>query len=844
MQRMKPGSSSADCIPPRRCLDLMNRESYRPLLALIAPTGYGKTALLQKWALSPGVDGIVVRLLLDEGDNEPGRLFARLLTELLSSKGEARTVTSDTPVRRILDEIADTLQSAETEGWILLFDRYEAIAEPSVHAAFESLILHAGPNVRIRIASREPLPFYPNLHVLYPGPFVLTQEHLRLNAEETGQFVRNRTRRPLAAADLDRLDRLAKGWPLALERYVSLLDGSRAELIDEQAAIAALAAEMHVFLLDHVLLQLPEELQRFMQRTSLPDFFDYELGVLLNENAPAGEMIERLLRKNMFLTQDNNGFYRYHPLVLQFLRTRLHQTASAADIAGLHVQISRWSERSGSLAEAAQHALQVPDYERAAALLLADVAATVVCPAPALIRLMEQFPAAELNRRPSLAMFYAWILTAEHRIAAAETVLNQLEPHLTEETVVFAPTGENLRGYLATIRSRIHLMRRDSERGIALMHEAASLLNGPGYLYAHANLFDPCGSSLLRSSVGYWGAIDQSIEIYGYAEPLWSGVNQGLGIIHTLLGECYYERNQLIRAEQSLLSGRRIGIDLQNTGIVLPASIALIQLKWFRGEHQAAQILLEETRRLIPLQIGDKGQAVLDACQAQLHMKAGETNRVNRWRQLAAPGADTSLDIGRMFEYVTLIRSCRFLDQYRQGIAFGERLLHVAEAWYLHYYVAEINMLLALLYEGSGDRGTALLRLENATEIGRKETYMRLFLNDWEDVEPLLQLLEKTLQLRKPSTLPETAAYLKQLSRLYNEQELFANKDRFAEQKLTAKEYKVLQALIAGKSNAVVAAELSIRLETVKTHCKNIYRKLGLKSRKSVVQMFAAMDKG
>ena len=844
MQHAKPRSLSHPSIPPRRCLDLMKRESRRPLLALIAPAGYGKTALLNQWADSLADGSIVVRLQLDEDDNEPGRLFARLLSELLASKGEPRMVASSTPTRNLLSEIADTLQSAENDGWQLIVDRYEAIREPSIHEAFRSLISQAGPNVRFRIASREPLPFIANLDSLYPGPFALTHEHLKLNAEETGQFVRERTRRQLRAADLDRLNRLAMGWPLALERFVSLLDGSRAETCSEQAAIDALPSEMRPFFLDHILLRQPEELQRFMLRTSLPDFFDHELGLLLSEDPLAGERIEQLMRKNIFLSQDSNGFNRYHPLLTLFLRTRIHQTDRAADIASLHGRISRWSENNGTLAEAVQYALQVPDYERASALLLADIAATVTCPAPVLLRLMEQFPAAELNRRPSLAMFYAWMLTAEHRIAAAETILNQMEPHITDERIAFVPTGENLRGYLATIRSRISLMLRDSERGIALMHEAASLLNGPGYLYAHANLLDSCGSSLLRSSVGYWGATDQSIEIYGYAEPLWSGVNQGLGIIHTLLGECYYERNQLIRGEQSLLSGRRIGLDLQDTGIVLPASIALIHLRWSRGEHQAAQILLDETGRLVSRQIGEKGGAVLDACRAQLHMRAGETSLVKRWRQKITPDEDAVLDIGRMYEYVTLVRSCFFLGQYRQGIAFGERLLHFAESWYLHYYVAEIYMLLALLYEGNGERGSALLRLENAMEIGRKEGYIQLFLNDWEPIGPLLRLLERQLLLRKNSPVQDAVAYFKELSRLYNEQELFANKDRFAEQKLTAKEYKVLQGLIAGKSNAVVAAELSIRMETVKTHCKNIYRKLGLKSRKAVIRMFGTMDDG
>lgn len=825
----------------RRCLDLMKREAHRPLLALVAPAGYGKTALLRQWADSIPAGSPVVLLRLDNADNEPERLYARLLAALLASMADSQKAKFGKPTRDLPGAIAEAIQAAD--GLHLILDRYEAIREPSIHETFEALIAHAGPNARFCIASREELPFYPNLRSLYPGPFVLMQEHLKLNPEETMQFVRKATRRQLEFPDLNRLDRLAMGWPLALEHFAALLDDSRAEVFSDQAAIEALPAKMFPYLQSHIFLRQTEELQRFMLLTSLPDSFDRELARSLSADPLADSHIESLLRQNVFLSQDNTGLCRYHPLVGFFLRMRLNQTTTASDIAALHERISQWSERNGSLVESVRHALLMPDYNRASGLMLADIAATASCPLPELIRLMEQFPVAELIRHHSIALLYAWTLTAEHRIAAAETLLNQVEPHLTEEAA-FVTTGENLRGYFATIRSRIHLMRRDSERGLALMHEAASLLNGPGYLYTHVNLLDSNASSLLRNNAGYWGAIDQSIEIYGYAEPVWSGVNQGLGIIQVLLGECYAERNQTGRAEELLLSGRRIGLDLQDPSILLPGSVALIQLKRSRGEHQAAQILLDETRRLVAGKLGERGLAVLDACQAQLHIKTNEAEQVERWLRKQSFDMHTVLEIGRLYEYMTILRSCLFLGRYRQGLAFGERLLHFAESWYLYCYIAEVNLLLALLYEGNEEKDSSLIRLQQAMELGRKEGYFRLFLNDWEPVEPLLRLLEKQLQLRKSSSDLDAVTHFKELARLHGEQELFANKERFAERKLTAKEYKVLQGLIAGKSNAVVAEELSIRIETVKTHCKSIYRKLGLKSRKAVLRMFGTTNEG
>jgi DNA-binding NarL/FixJ family response regulator len=48
---------------------------------------------------------------------------------------------------------------------------------------------------------------------------------------------------------------------------------------------------------------------------------------------------------------------------------------------------------------------------------------------------------------------------------------------------------------------------------------------------------------------------------------------------------------------------------------------------------------------------------------------------------------------------------------------------------------------------------------------------------------------------------------------------------------LTAKETEVLPLLREGRSNAQIALALQVGIETVRTHTRNIYRKLGVSSR-------------
>ena len=57
---------------------------------------------------------------------------------------------------------------------------------------------------------------------------------------------------------------------------------------------------------------------------------------------------------------------------------------------------------------------------------------------------------------------------------------------------------------------------------------------------------------------------------------------------------------------------------------------------------------------------------------------------------------------------------------------------------------------------------------------------------------------------------------------------------------LTPREADVLELLQEGRTNAEIAVELSIGVETVRTHARNIYRKLGISSRRDLASLSRA----
>src|SRR5260370_10449169 len=80
-------------------------------------------------------------------------------------------------------------------------------------------------------------------------------------------------------------------------------------------------------------------------------------------------MLEALDRANLFVAalDDKRGWYRYHHLFAEVLRSYL-QKAEPALVPELHRRASSWHEQHESPAEAVQHALPVPYLELAALL--------------------------------------------------------------------------------------------------------------------------------------------------------------------------------------------------------------------------------------------------------------------------------------------------------------------------------------------------------------------------------------------------------------------------------------------------------------------------------------------
>jgi LuxR family maltose regulon positive regulatory protein len=165
------------------------------------------------------------------------------------------------------------------------------------------------------------------------------------------------------------LNQRTEGWAAGLQLAgLSLRDAE-----DVPAFVAAFdGCERLVtdYLVQEVLDRQPPEIRQFLLATSILERMNASLSAAVSGVADGQAVLQHLERQNMFLValDRRREWYRYHHLFGDLLRRQL-ALQNPALLATCHARASDWYAANGLLREAVEHALAIPDDERAAAML-------------------------------------------------------------------------------------------------------------------------------------------------------------------------------------------------------------------------------------------------------------------------------------------------------------------------------------------------------------------------------------------------------------------------------------------------------------------------------------------
>ena len=339
---------------------------------LCAPAGYGKTVLLSDWIEATGrADKAWVSLDCD--DNADRMLVAivgavRECAVVPPASGLAALRTAESPDTASL--LADTVNAiaAVPAQLYLVLDDVQDMSGGNARRALAALIRHQPANLRLVMASRSNPPL-PLARWRVQGALAeMRANDLRFSPDDAARLVHN-AGVELTDDQLDRLVAQTDGWAAGLR----LAARSLSHTSDPEWLLAGGASDDRAiadFLDAEVLAGLPEETRHLLRVLSLCDDVEPRLASWLSGQDDAADILAELDRDSPLVvsTGQDRQRYRLHPLLRSHLRADLlrHQPLLASEV---HARAVAWFAAEGRPFEALRHAEQTGDARALVALL-------------------------------------------------------------------------------------------------------------------------------------------------------------------------------------------------------------------------------------------------------------------------------------------------------------------------------------------------------------------------------------------------------------------------------------------------------------------------------------------
>lgn len=854
----------------------ITRATQATLTLVSAPAGFGKTTLMAELAHQP--EGAhVAWLSLEPSDDDPVTFWTYVIEALdraAPGLGDgARTILSGGPdsIDAALTTLLNALAGLDRDV-VLVLDDFHVVESGAVHEQLAYILEHLPAHAHVVIGTRAD-PAFPLARLRARGSLIEVRANdLRFSPTEAASYLQAMGL-SLTEEDVATLEARTEGWIAALQLAALSLKGRS----DASAFIEAFAGDDRYivdYLVEEVLRRQPATTRAFLLKTSILARFTASLADAVTGQDDGRATIAALDRGNLFLValDDRRRWYRYHHLFGSVLQAQL-VADHADDVATLHRRASQWFREHGELGEAVDHALHAGDDEWAADLVELAIPETArLRRESTVVRWGASIPPDVVARRPVLAVGYAGAILSLNRLDRVEELLDGAERQLTNPTdrvVVDEVEFARLPSMIEVYRAAVAKLRGDLEGNVAHARRvlefageddhmgrgaAAAFLglaywgNGDleqGYSWYHEGMVelekagritDLVGGAIVSADIrlaqGRLGDAERLYEdglalAHGSQPPL-----RGATDMHTGLADIAYQRGLLAEAAAHLEAGRRLGNDLAFPRDPYRSRVVRARMLQAEGSLAEAVALLDEAERLYLSEFSPDVRPVA-ALRARVLIAHGRLAGARAWANRVGLSVDDELSYVREYEHTTLARL--LVAEHGEGdraalapaLHLLERLQDAAGAGRRDGSRLEILIVLAQARDAAGDVTGAFAALDAAFALAEREGHVRVFLDEG---PPMVRLLKAAA---KRSGAPR---YVQELLRASSPAVERAPAAQGLLEPLSERELDVLRLLRSDLDGPGIANELVVSLNTVRTHTKNIYAKLGVGNRRAAVR--------
>ena len=337
-----------------------------------APAGSGKTFLLRSWIGEAVLAGRAAWVSVQGEERDPQRFWIAVADALRATAAASAlvrplTAAPDLDGWAIVERLLKDLARLEDRVWLVIDDVHE-LASAEALRQLELLVMRAPDRLRFVLATRHDLRL--GLHRLR-----LEGELTEIRAADL-RFTLAEARTLFDAAGvqlpdtvLASLHQRAEGWAAGLRLAALSLSGhpDPERFAEEFSGSERTVAD---YLLAEVLERQSEEVRRLLLRTSVAERVSGELADLLTGGSGGERVLQELEQAGAFVVSldARRSWFRYHQMFADLLQLELRHS-EPAQIPALHGMAAGWFAEHGYPVEAVRHAQAAQDWGLAARLL-------------------------------------------------------------------------------------------------------------------------------------------------------------------------------------------------------------------------------------------------------------------------------------------------------------------------------------------------------------------------------------------------------------------------------------------------------------------------------------------
>jgi LuxR family transcriptional regulator, maltose regulon positive regulatory protein len=849
-------------------LAALDRAATRKVTIISAPAGSGKTSLLRTWAdrLSQSHRLAVMQVQRDQHDAQ--QFWLTLLgavrqASATTGRAEPPAATPDFNGRAMVDRVLSEF-AAQHDRLILVIDDLHELTSPDALTQLTRLLTNLPPNGHAVLATRRDLPLHLQQLRLTGELAEIRGADLRFTERETRELL-EASGIALSEAGAALLHQRTEGWAAGLRLAAISLAGhpEPERFVAEFSGSDRTVAE---YLIAEMLERQPDDVKDLLLRTSLLDRVNGELADLLTGRPGSERILLELEDANAFVMSldAERTWFRYHHLFGDLLRLELRRTLPE-EVPALHRRAAGWLIQHGQVAEAIRHIQAAGDWPEAARLL-ADhsFSLTMDGQAQTVRALLRAFPPGAPADDPELALIRAGQSLAQGRLDEAAAHLAVFESHA--ET---APLDRRRRLRVAIASLRLSLAARRGH--LASVTDQARFLDSPVSGQSDEDI--ALDNDLRAVALMNLGTVEASLALADAERHLREGA-----VLAREIGRPYLEVRCLAqlafasrirpfattrrRCEEAIALAERHGWGSEPW--IAPALVTLAANLVWTGDFDAGEQWLQRTERALHTDTGPDIRLLVHIVSGML--QAGRGRRREALREFSA-AEHLGSQLADSHALASQVTGWLLATQARAGRP-GEARAAIAGLDDKRASAGEVGNARAVISMAEGDPAAALAAAADVLDgtapvvgyVTVVETHLLAGLahRALGDQQAANQAAERALGLAEPDrlVLPFVMTDSRELLEALPRHETahaalltgildvlhgssLAAKDQFPAlqtEELSPSELKVLRYLPTNLSRPEIASELSLSVNTVNTHVRNIYAKLRASDRSSAVQ--------